>query len=182
MGSENPKYPYIAGKKGIPPEKFVLPFVSEADQFVGGSGRIIKRYAESNRLVFVEFEPEHRLGRLFSMEARLADGQLNFDLLVRQVDDEGKKFRHPDFFGPEFLNVIIGQVFAGRIESIRGLWLGHSYNYQLYKAAIDEGMDQAEAANSTWTGKIVSNHGFQVKNVSDVNELENKIEAIFLPS
>jgi hypothetical protein len=182
MVLERFRYPYTPGVKGIPPEEFLLPSNEESQDFIGGSGRRIRRHAGPNSLIFVELEPEHQFKRNLVMRADLkSGGELNFDLRIRLVDDEGRRHKHQDFYGVDFLHVVIGHVFKGKIHSIRGGWFRDSINYTQFRGFLEQGMSNVDAANATWTGLIVEEHDFRVRDDFDIPNLDYKVEAMFLP-
>lgn len=182
MKGEKFVYPFEPGVGGIPTEQFVLPPGSINKPFQGASGGWIRRVADTHRLAFVELFPEHSFANLFKLEANLdGNGELTFGLLSLQIDDKGRKVRHPDFRAGPFVDQAI-LIFRPRIVRIKGSWVQGQANYADYKLKIREGLGKIDAANQTWTGKAVGRHGFKVRDETEVDDrLVRYVEAVFLP-
>jgi len=150
------KYPYVPGESGIPLDDLEISFEGDV---CGGSGKQLFCLIDSDTIVIFD-----KAAFKLTLSANVISEILFVG--VRSRDKETGE-RHPDLFAKKFIGWAVAY-FENQghlINRFMGNWTRgegkySSTNFDAYQAGRKSGMNPAEAAMSTWTGKTVAELGF----------------------
>lgn len=175
---EKLKYPFEAGKAGIPLEKIFNDHKEGRGEGVveGGSGSTIKYSLGSQFLCISDLAYPDRFMAAGIMGETIA---FNFKTTISNLDLMKINYpwaKHPDMFAGKFIETAFWY-FEGlnnKINACKDRWIPNSINNDINIEQLAVSGNHVEAAKSTWSGKIYGNYGFTKIGDEDIKHIPCK--------
>jgi hypothetical protein len=148
-------YPYIEGPNGYGiPFETIFTHPENKDYITGGSGCTFMYEYTSTQIGIYDISHNH-----FQLFAKSKGSEISFHIITRIFDGRGNLSEpHPDLFAGKFITLCL-HVFP-HTSQINALWQPNSINYYQFRNALNNGLSEHEAVQSTWSAQQFAENKF----------------------
>ncbi|OGH03028.1 MAG: hypothetical protein A2798_01190 [Candidatus Levybacteria bacterium RIFCSPHIGHO2_01_FULL_37_17] len=168
MKLEQAGYPYIPGKTGINFEPLAA---AQQDVIIGESGCTL-RYKATTTHIGVQ---DAKIPGLFLVADVRNGNAIEFDLTSRL-----NGYRHCDLYAGKFTKFALYNFdrLGWNIRFWQSGWENGFDNYNQFMQGLERGLGIVDAAKNTWTGRIATSYGFELRRDSIVID-DDMVKLVF---